>query len=119
MTPILEETKMKHPGVDYIHCYSDVPSTQYRQKNNFFLLSTEIFALGYKGASWNFHEAGHGKGIPDGIGETLNRAADRWVPYGADITSSPDFISEVEKSGTKVSLFRVEVSIQKFEDELK
>ena len=71
MTPILVEIKIKHSNVDYIHFYSDGPSTQYRQKNNFFFLATEIFPLGYKGASWNFHEAGHGKGIPDGIGGTL------------------------------------------------
>ena len=34
MTPILEEIKTKHSNVNYIHFYSDGPSTQYGQKNN-------------------------------------------------------------------------------------
>ena len=120
MTPILEEIKIKHSNVDYIHFYRDGPSTQYRQMNNFFFLATEIFPLGYKGASWNFHEAGHGKGIPDGIGGTLKRAADRRVLYGADITNSNDFVTELETSGSTVALYQVEKEkIQHFEDKLK
>ena len=38
MTLILEEIKTKHSNVDYIQFYSDGPSTQYCQKNNFFFL---------------------------------------------------------------------------------
>lgn len=26
--------------------------------------------------SWNYHEAGHGKGAPDGVGATVRRTAD-------------------------------------------
>ena len=109
MTPFLEEIQTKHSNVDYIQVYSDGPSTQYRQKKNFFFLATEIIPLGYKGASWNFHGAGPGKGIPDGIGGTLKRAADKRVLYGADITNSYDFITELEKSGsTIIALYQVE-----------
>ena len=76
MTPILEEIKTKHSNIDYIPFYSDMPNTQYRQKNNSFFLTTEIFPLGYKD---DFHEAGRGKEIPDGIGGTLNKLS--WFHY--------------------------------------
>ena len=39
-------------------------------------------------ASWNFFAAGHGKGIPEVIGGTLKRTADRKVMEGCDILSS-------------------------------
>ena len=105
MKPVQQEIRTKYPDVDYIHFYIDGPSTQYRQKNNFFLLCTEIYILGFKGASWNFHEAGHGKGIPGGIGGTIKRMADRRVMYGADIMNSKDLIYELRNSGTKIELF--------------
>ena len=120
MNPVLQEIKTKYPAVDYIHFYSDGPSTQYRQRNNFFLLTTEIYTLGFKGASWNFHEAGHGKGIPDGRGGAIKRAADRRVLYGADIMNSKELIQELTKSGTKIELFCVEEeAIRKYENNLK
>ena len=44
----------------------------------------------------------------------------RCGPYGADITNSYDFITELEKSGSAVALYQVEEEkIQHFEDKLK
>lgn len=37
--------------------------------------------------SWNYYEAGHGKGAPDGIGGVTKRTADRLVAEGKDIGS--------------------------------
>ena len=73
---------------------------------NFYLLSTQIFQKGFKKASWNFFEAGHGKGIPDGIGGTLKRTADRRVLGGGNILSADDFINQVQKN-TKIQLYEV------------
>ena len=65
LIPVLRDMKENYPGIDFLHFYSDGPTAQYRQKINFYLLSTLIFDLGFSGGCWNFHEAGHGKGIPD------------------------------------------------------
>jgi len=75
MRPILKEIKGTYTTVEYAYVYSDGPTTQYRQQANFYLLSTVICDLGYKAANWNCHEAGHGKGIPDGIEGVLKREA--------------------------------------------
>lgn len=120
MTPVLQDIRRNYPSIDFIHFYSDGPTTQYRQKGNFFLLTTEVFSLGFKGATWNFLEAGHGKGIPDGIGGTLKRSADRRVGYGADITNAQSFINEVKVAGTDIELFQVEeLSVKEIENKLK
>ncbi|CAC5372460.1 unnamed protein product [Mytilus coruscus] len=59
LIPVLRDMKEKYPGIDFLHFYSDGPTAQYRQKINFYLLSTLIFDLGFSGGCWNFHEAGH------------------------------------------------------------
>ena len=48
--------------------------------------------------TWNYHEAGHGKGAPDGIGATCKRTADRIVGAGNDISSLEDFTSPFKKT---------------------
>jgi len=67
LRPVLQKIREQHPEVETLFFFSDGPTTQYRQKLNFYLFSTEIFELGFLKAYWNFHAAGHGKGIPDGI----------------------------------------------------
>ncbi len=37
---------------------------------------------------WNFNEAGHGKGAPNGMGTTLKQTADKVVGEGHDIETS-------------------------------
>jgi len=68
-----------------IHFFSDGPCTQYKQKGNFFLFSTELAKRGIKAGTWNFFEASHGKGAPDGVGAALKRTADRLISHGRDI----------------------------------
>ena len=63
------------PLIETLHSYSD------RQKGNFYVLSTEVFERGFSSATWNFHASGHSKGIPDGVGAALKRAADAWGRY--------------------------------------
>ena len=60
-------------------------------------------------AGWNFFAAGHGKGIPDAVGGTLKRTADRKVMEGCDILSSGDFIRVVSPR-TCIKLYVVEES---------
>jgi hypothetical protein len=64
-----------------------------------------IFYLNFLGGSWNFHEAGHGKGIPDGIGGSIKRSADAKVGYGAEIMDAASFVKELNKILRKMSEF--------------
>jgi hypothetical protein len=81
LNPILKKIREEHPDVDTLQLFSDGPTSQYKQKLNFYLLSTELFEHGFKKGYWNFHTAGHAKCIPDGIGASLKRSADirRWT----------------------------------------
>ena len=65
---------------------------------------TEPEKFGFVDAKWSFFEAGHGKGIPDAIGGSLKREADRRVKYGRDVACAKDFIECLKDSKTKVWL---------------
>lgn len=49
--PVFNDIKAKYPNITFLHFFSDGPVTQYKQKKNFYLLSTEIFKLGFEGAA--------------------------------------------------------------------
>lgn len=55
-----------------------------------YLFSTNIFDLGFRSGTWNFLEAGHGKGAPDGIGAVVKRTGNRHVLAGHDIKCVAD-----------------------------
>ena len=61
LDPILTYLR-KETTSDIVHFISDGPTPQYRNKQNFYLMSTKLFTYGFKSATWNFLEAGHGKG---------------------------------------------------------
>ncbi|KAI4800038.1 hypothetical protein KUCAC02_016575 [Chaenocephalus aceratus] len=100
LSPIPDEVKASYPSVEVVHFFSDGPCTQYRQKGNFFLFSTELTNCGFKRGTWNFFEASHGKGAPDGVGGLLKRTADRLVSQGHDIPSAEHLYSALVNSGT-------------------
>jgi hypothetical protein len=116
-----------HPVLDYlrtetnatvVHIISDGPTTQYRNKQNFYLLSNKIFSYGFTCATWNFLEAGHGKGAADGIGAVVKRTADAYVNRGGDITKATDLLTALE-SYTSVKLMTVsEENIKDVEEEI-
>ena len=64
---------------------SDGPITQYRNKLNFYSFTTIVHDWGFQTASWNFFEAGHGKGARDAIGAAVKRQADQLVLSGIDL----------------------------------
>ena len=84
LRPVLQQLRETHPLVTMLHFFSDGPTTQYRNKDNFYFLSTETHALGFDAATWNFFESGHGKGAPDAIGGALKRKADCMLNAGYD-----------------------------------
>lgn len=105
--PILSEIKEKHPAVTTVHFFSDGPATQYKQKINFYLMANRSFEeYGFCKISWNFFEAGHGKGAADGVGGTMKRQADAIVARGNDIADVFQFFSALQDA-SKIKLFMV------------
>ncbi|XP_033108261.1 uncharacterized protein LOC117109903 [Anneissia japonica] len=69
----------------------DSPTAQYRNKTIYSVVSEHYQMFGVW-ATWNYFEAGHGKGPCDGIGGTVKRLADDAVKRGATvIQDSYDF----------------------------
>ena len=64
-----------YPDLKVIHYLTDSPASQYRNKTMFYLIShyPEIFHVR---ATWDFLEAGHGKGSRDGLGASVKRSVD-------------------------------------------
>lgn len=54
---------------------------------------------------WNFWETGHGKGIIDVPGGTLESKADDKVPQGPDITEAKRFMDAVKY--VKIGLLKI------------
>ncbi len=109
LNPVRDFLHATYPAVSVIHFLSDGPCTQYKQKGNFLLFSSEAAKRGMKGGTWNFFEANHSKGAPDSVGGALKRAADRLVTNGRDIPNAHElykakrcqkmeFIGKVEMS---------------------
>lgn len=69
------------PNVTSVHFWTDSPSSQYRNKTIFDLVSRFRVEYGVK-ASWHYFESGHGKGPCDGVGGTTKRNADNAVKQG-------------------------------------
>ncbi|KAI4830301.1 hypothetical protein KUCAC02_001941, partial [Chaenocephalus aceratus] len=59
---------------------------------------------GFKSVTWNYTEASHGKGAPDGVGGALKNLADRLVAYGTDIPDAEALLHNLSKqSSVKLS----------------
>lgn len=91
LDPLIEEVKKLNPFIDTIHFLSDSPSSQYRNKSMFFVMSQLGSTHELTRITWNYSEAGHGKGAPDGVGATVKRTADRMVNIGSDVGSFEQF----------------------------
>lgn len=95
------------PNLEKIHFVSDGPSTQYRNKTMFFLLANHIAKKhALQECSWNYCEAGHGKGAPDGVGGCLKRSADGLVAKGKDIPNFETLVNAL-KENTRVQIMTV------------
>ncbi|KAK2840949.1 hypothetical protein Q7C36_012528 [Tachysurus vachellii] len=104
---LLDYVQATHPEVSVIHFFSDGPCTQYKQKGNFFLFSTELVKRGIKAGTWNFFEASHGKGAPDGVGAALKRTADMLISHGRDIQDAHELFEALLETNTSIKLFFV------------
>lgn len=75
---IVKKVKEIVPNLTYIHYWTDSPSSQYRNKMAFYIISGHTNLLGVP-APLNYFETGHGKGPCDGVGGTAKRAADMGI----------------------------------------
>ncbi|XP_069109737.1 uncharacterized protein [Argopecten irradians] len=111
LDPILREIRETNQNIDTVHFVSDGPTTQYRSKKNFYLMKDRVHrSYGFQTATWNFTEAGHGKGAPDGVGGLVKRKADQAVAYGKDITDVHDMYHVLTGEQIDVKLIVVEES---------
>lgn len=115
LKPVME---LLPSSVENVHFLSDGPVTQYRNKDMFFYLLCKLTET-YPNIcdfTWNYHEAGHGKGAPDGIGGTCKRTADKIVALGTDIATIDDFATELNKYCLGIRIFVIpeeEIDFQK------
>lgn len=107
LQPVLLKLRETHPEVVDLHFFSDGPTTQYRNKQNFYLLSTQIHQMGFHSATWNFFESGHGKGAPDAIGGSIKRQADSRLNAGVDIPSAEELFKVLSDEESCTELYFV------------
>lgn len=113
--PIIQKYLDKFPSVTVLHFLSDSPSTQYRNKTMFSMISFRLpqFYPNISEITWNYSEAGHGKGAPDGIGAVIKRTADRLVAEGNDVSNFEDLLDVVKKNTSNIVILEItEKSIQ-------
>ncbi|CAH1114000.1 unnamed protein product [Psylliodes chrysocephalus] len=68
--------------------------------------------------TWNFSEAGRGKGALDGIGEVIKRTADRLVALGEDIPNLTCLVEQISNRCSGIQLQVVtEDTFQKIDSE--
>jgi len=81
LRPILSQ----HTDIKTLHTLSDSPSSQYRNKNMFFIIISKIIPLlpNLSSFTWNFIESSHGKSAADGVGGCLKRTCNDVVASGA------------------------------------
>ncbi|KAK0147775.1 hypothetical protein N1851_012516 [Merluccius polli] len=78
--------------------------TQYCQKGNFYMLSTELFKKGFKKGTWSFFEASHGKGAPDGVGGVFTKNSRQ---IGKDIPNARQ-LYDCLNAQTSIQLFYID-----------
>lgn len=108
LLPVIKFIKEQTPNTKVLHIYSDGPTSQYRQKKNYFLLNLFAGKMNFD-ATWSFTESGHGKGVADGIGGSVKRCLDRQVLYGNDIKSADDVFTNINAAMKSVKTFFIPV----------
>ncbi|KAM9391550.1 polyunsaturated fatty acid lipoxygenase ALOX15B-like [Pholidichthys leucotaenia] len=107
LNTVLPYLKALNSVATTLHVISDGPTTQYRSKKNFFFLSKIPFQIGFKRITWNFLEAGHGKGPADGIGAAVKRQPDSVVAKGIDLPNGRVLYEQLSKQPSSVKLMYV------------
>jgi len=110
LQPILQLIKNVVPSIKNILFQSDGPTTQYKNKTNFYLFHHFCNKLQIETASWNFSTPGHGKSSADATGGTVKKLCDQFVLKGNDIVSVDNFVQAVTRSSDKIKIFPITLS---------
>lgn len=86
---VVEHVKKSDSNVKGMHFWTDSPTSQYRNKTMFDIISRLKVEYGIMG-SWHYFESGHGKGPCDGVGGTTKRNADNAIKQGKTIIQDAD-----------------------------
>lgn len=79
-------------NIKTIHYVTDSPTSQYRNKHMFYIVANHYKMFEGITASWQYFEAGHGKGPCDGVSGTAKRQADSAVKRQiCNIQNADDF----------------------------
>ncbi|KAJ8670906.1 hypothetical protein QAD02_002165 [Eretmocerus hayati] len=79
LEPVITLIRDYVPDVDEFHFQSDGPTTQYRNKSNFYFFHEFYRSSKLKFATWNLTAPGHGKSTADGVDGTVKSMCDRHV----------------------------------------
>lgn len=90
-----------------LYVFSDGPSSQYRQKKNYFLFQYYLKFFDIKHGIWSFFESSHGKGAADGIGAIVKRTADSIVSKNSDIPNAKALFEKL-KEKLSIKLFYID-----------
>lgn len=115
MEPLASFAKDFVPRIKHLHIVSDGPTTQYRNKVMFQLVSSCIPEMfGVNTVHWHFTESSHGKGAPDGVGGYLKRTADSLVGMGKDIPNHTVLLELLKDKCRSINIWPIEE--QRIED---
>lgn len=104
--PIMKKIKQDLPNTKIIYFRSDGPSTQYKNKTNFYLLRKYSEKYGFKCTYWNFSAPGHSKSVADSVGGVGKSLLNRAVYGGVDITNAEEVVEYIQ-TNSQVSTFLV------------
>ncbi|KAG5879235.1 hypothetical protein JTB14_006035 [Gonioctena quinquepunctata] len=84
---------------------TDFTGKKTKEKSMFYTLGCELLKMypDIMTFTWNYHEVGHGKGAPDGIGATC-----QLITGGGDITDLKEFATVVRKRGPSIQVNVIE-----------
>ena len=103
---LLPHIKRLVPDLAHLHVITDSPSSQYRNRFTCGLLERPEELMPGIRLTWNWLEAGHGKGPCDGLGGALKGLADRVVKTAGSIQDADEFVEHVAPQTKKISLLR-------------
>lgn len=78
-------------GQEFMGMHTDSPCSQNRNRSIVKLMSRTTEILGCPVLSWDYWEAGHGKGPSDGVGVSVKRSADLAIKTGKHISCAVVF----------------------------
>lgn len=90
---------------------SDSPSLQFRNRSIAAFVKRLPVIAAITGAAWHWLKSGHGKGLSDGVGWALKKAADNVVKSGVSIRSADEFVQQMQGDRVKTNLIHINAEV--------